>query len=225
MQKQLIAATAIFVVTLSSAGATTDDISIKQEPKGSNAAGAAIGAGLGVGAGVGATAAALSAAGIAAVPHAAGGMILISTATGASYIAGTLGAIGGAVACVASVACAAVVVGGAALAVGGGYYAYEALTSKEIEYQDVIITGEGTIFYKGDQYVRIRDKFVSPEKREKLKKIAKADESGKGYYVSGSILLKPGLINDDYYVDLKVALQLKAQFESGGLYEVEADDR
>ena len=131
MIKQTIALSLIATTTLASILHAESGIKIEQPSKDSKAKEVGIGAGVGVGIGAGATAAALSAAGIAAVPHAAGGMILISTATGSSYIAGTLGIVGGAAACVASVAGAGAVAGGAAIASGGGEYAYEAYSSRK----------------------------------------------------------------------------------------------
>ena len=224
MSKQIIAASAIAALMLSSFAAASDSVKIIQPSKDSRAPEAAIGAGIGVGVSVGAAAAALSAAGIAAVPHAAGGMILISTTTGASYIAGTLGVIGGAAACVASVACAVAVAGGAAIAVGGGYYAYESLKSKEIGYDDVVMQDK-EVFYRGYYYFRIKDKFVTPEKREELNNLAASDEFKSDRYLNDGILFAWGHVNDHYYVRRDIAQKLEAQFKSGGLYEVNADDQ
>ncbi len=223
--KKFISAALIATTTIASAESTGNEFEIKQPSNDSKATDIAVGTGIGVGLSVGAAAAALSAAGIAAVPHAAGGMILISTTTGASYIAGTLGVIGGAAACVTSVVCAVAVVGGASLVIGGGYYAYEALNSQEIEYDDVIKEDQQT-YYRGDLYFRIVDKFVTPEKRGELKDIADADGFQQSYYANDDgLMLNWGLINDHYYARSDIADNLKRQFESGGLYEVDAKDR
>lgn len=223
MFKRALCSALILTTTFSTVSYAENGIKIEQPSKDSKAKEVGIGAGIGVGIGAGATAAALSAAGIAAVPHAAGGMILISTATGSSYIAGTLGLVGGAAACIASVACAVAVAGGAAIAIGGGYYAYEAYTSKKLDYDDVIDEDQ-QIFYLGVKYVRIKDKFVTPEKRSKLKERAEKENFTRDYYVSEGVMLKWGLLNDDYYVSSYIANTLKTQFESGGLYEADTKD-
>jgi hypothetical protein len=223
MIKQTIALSLIATTTLASILHAETGIKIEQPSQDSKAKEVGIGAGIGVGIGAGATAAALSAAGIAAVPHAAGGMILISTATGASYIAGTLGLVGGAAACVASVACAVAVAGGTAIAVGGGYYAYESYKSKKLDYDDVI-NEDKHLYYKFKKYVRIKDKFITPEKRDELKKLSESDEFEQDYYVSDGVMLYWGLVNDHYYVTDEIAQTLKSQFQSGGLYEVDAKD-
>ena len=224
MFRQTIASILIITTTFSTVAYAENGIKIEQPSKGSKAKEVGFGAGVGVGIGAGATAAALSAAGIAAVPHAAGGMILISTATGSSYIAGTLGIVGGAAACVASVACAVVVAGGAAIAIGGGYYAYEAYASRKLDYDDVI-NEDKYMYYKSEKYVRIKDKFITPEKRSELKKLAENDEFTLDYYLSDGILLHWGRVNDDYYVSDDIAETLKSQFQSGGLYEADAKDK
>lgn len=213
----------IFTTTFSTAACAESGIKIEQPSQDSKAKEVGIGTAVGVGLGAGATAAALSAAGIAAVPHAAGGMILISTATGSSYIAGTLGVVGGAAACVASFACAVAVAGGAAIAIGGGYYAWEAYASRKLDYDDVI-DEDKYMYYGSQKYVHIKDKFVTPEKRKKLNTLAANDEFKFFYYVSDGVLLDYGFFYDDYYVTDEIAQTLKSQFESGGLYEVDADD-
>ena len=223
MFKNTLCSMLIFTTTFSTLACAESGIKIEQPSQESKAKEVGIGAGVGVGIGAGATAAALSAAGIAAVPHAAGGMILISTATGSSYIAGTLGLFGGAAACVASVACAVAVAGGAAIAVGGGYYAFEAYKSRELDYDDVI-NEDKYLYYKFDKYVRIKDKFITPEKRDELQKLSETDEFKKSYYVSGGVMLNWGLVNDHYYVTDEISQTLKSQFQSGGLYEVDAED-
>lgn len=223
MFKRALCSALILTTTFSTVSYAENGIKIEQPSKDSKATEVGIGAGIGVGIGAGATAAALSAAGIAAVPHAAGGMILISTATGSSYIAGTLGIVGGAAACVASVACAVAVAGGAAIAIGGGYYAWEAYTSQKLEYDDVI--DEDTYKYYGSRrYVRIKAKFVTPEKREKLNKLAENDEFKLWYYESDGVLLDYGIFYDHYYVANDIAKTLKSEFQSGGLYEVDANN-
>jgi hypothetical protein len=224
MFKKTIAAALIATTTIASADSAANGIEFNQPSSESSAVDVAIGAGVGVGLSIGATAAALSAAGIAAVPHAAGGMILISTATGSSYIAGTLGVIGGAAACVASVLCAVAVAGGAAIVVGGGYYAYEAINSKKIEYDGVIKEDKKT-YYSGDLYFRIVDKFVTPEKRNELNDIAENDQFRQPYYSRDGVMLHWGLVNDHYYVRSDIAEKIKSQFNSGGLYEVDARDK
>lgn len=224
MLTKTVAAAIIATTTIASAESAGNNIEINQPSNASKATDIAIGAGVGVGLSMGAAAAALSAAGIAAVPHAAGGMILISTATGSSYIAGTLGVIGGAAACVASVACGVAVAGGAIIAIGGGYYAYEALNSQKIEYDDVI-KEDKKIYHKGDLYFRIVDKFVTPEKRDKLNRIAATDEFNKPYYASDGLMINWGLTNDHFYARSDIAENLKRQFDSGGLYEVDAKDK
>lgn len=223
MYKTTISAALIATTTIASVGSAENGITIKQPSNDSRAADVAIGAGVGVGVSMGATAAALSAAGIAAVPYVNGGMILISTATGSSYIAGTLGVLGGAAACVASVVCVAAVAGGAAVAIGGGFYAYEALKSQKIVYDDVI-KEDKKIYYAGAKYFRIVDKFLTPEKREELNNIAADDEFQQNYYVRDGVLLHWGLFNDHYYVKSDIADTLKSQFYSGGLFEVDAKD-
>ena len=80
------------------------------------------------------------------------------------------------------------------------------------------------MFYKGYHYFRIEDKFVTPEKRDELSGIAETDGFDQDYYVSDGVLLNWGLINDHYYVKSDIAQQIEAQFNSGGLYEVDAKD-
>ena len=94
MFEQTLSAALIMTTTFSTVAFAENGINVEQPSHDSKAKEVGIGTAVGVGLGAGATAAALSAAGIAAVPHAAGGMILISTATGSSYIAGTLGVAG-----------------------------------------------------------------------------------------------------------------------------------
>ena len=74
------------------------------------------------------------------------------------------------------------------------------------------------------KYVRIKDKFVTPEKRSKLKERAEKENFTRDYYVSEGVMLKWGLLNDDYYVSSYIANTLKTQFESGGLYEADTKD-
>ena len=54
--------------------------------------------------------------------------------------------------------------------------------------------------------------------------IAETDGFDQDYYVSDGVLLNWGLINDHYYVKSDIAQQIEAQFNSGGLYEVDAKD-
>lgn len=228
MFKKTLATILIATTTLSSVAHAENGVKIDQPSNDSKALDIALGTGVGVGVSAGATAAALSAAGIAAVPHVSGGMILISTATGSSYIAGTLGVVGGAAACVASVACAVIVAGGTAIAIGGGYYAYEAYKSKKIDYDDVINEDQQIhreIGYVGEKYVRIKDKFITPEKRTELKKLSEKDEFKLDYYVSDGVMLYWGLFDDHYYVRSDIAKNIKSQFNSGGLYVVDASDK
>jgi len=101
----------------------------------------------------------------------------------------------GAAACVASVACAVVVAGGAAIAIGGGYYAYEAYNSRKLDYDDVI-KEDKHLYYKFEKYVRIKDKFITSEKREELKTLSEQDEFARDYYVIDGVMLHWGLVNN-----------------------------
>ena len=223
MFKKSVTISVISTIILTSALHAESGIKIEQPSNESKAKEVAITTAITTGAGVGTAAAVLSAAGIAAVPHAAGGMILISTAGGASYIAGTLGIAGAAVACVASVACALTVAGGAAIAIGGGYYAWEAYASQKIELDDVLYEDE-TIFFNGNYFTRIKDKFITPEKRKQLIQLSKDDKRSSDYYVLNGVLLHWGYFNHHYYVRSDHVKELKSQFKSGGLYEVDAKD-
>ena len=62
------------------------------------------------------------------------------------------------------------------------------------------------------------------EKRDELQKLSETDEFKKSYYVIGGVMLNWGLVNEHYYVTDEIAQTLKSQFESGGLYEVDAED-
>ena len=81
------------------------------------------------------------------------------------------------------------------------------------------------MFYSRNQYTRIKDKFITPEKRDKLIRLSENDEFSRNYYESDGVLLHWGLVNDHYYVRSDIVKKLKSQFNSGGLYEVDAKDK
>lgn len=222
MFKNLVSASLIALMTSTTIASATGSVSITEEKVETDSNAALVGGVVGgtVAAGAAGTAAALSAAGLVAVPHAAGGMILLSTGTGASYIAGTLGVIGGAAACVASVVCAVAVAGGVAVAAGGGYYLYETLTADSIDFDDVI--GKERRFVNGVRYYEIEKKFLTKEARDDLWIRGTEytnDDTGDIYIAKDDIMVDVGIIFDTYFVNQKTYKLLREQFKSGGLYE------
>jgi hypothetical protein len=219
MFRNLISATMIALITTTTVASAANNVVVNQPTESeSNAKTAALSAGGTVAAGTVATYAVLSAAGIAAVPHAAGGMILISTATGASYIAGTLGIVGGAVACVASVVCGVAVVGGVAVAVGTGYYVVEKIKAQPIEFDDVM-TGK-KLRIGGNSYYSIKKKYLTSESRDELwahgTDFETASDIGMFYK---NVVVTHGTFRNTYYVDKATYDTLKKEFKENGLYE------
>ena len=224
MFRNLISATMIALITTTTVASAANNVVVNQpEESESNAGTAALVAGGTAAAGTAAAATALSAAGIVAVTHASGGLILISTATGASYIAGTLGVVAAGAACVASVVCGAAVAAGAAVATGTGYYVVEKIKSKPIEFDDVM-TGK-KLWIKGNSYYSIKKKYLTSESRKQLWDRGTDFETTADvgmYYKNTAVAF--GIIRDTYYVDKATYDTLKKEFKENGLYEAKEKD-
>ena len=211
----------IALITTTTVASAANNVVVNQpEERESNAGTAALVAGGTAAAGTAAAATALSAAGIAAVTHASGGLILISTATGASYIAGTLGVVAAGAACVASVVCGVAVAGGVAVAAGTGYYVVEKIKAKPIEFDDVM-TGK-SIYMPGfgERYYSIKKKYLTSESRDQLWDRGTEFETSSDVGLRhNNIAVVIGIFRDTYYVDKDTYNTLKKEFKENGLYE------